>query len=210
MKRSASASQKAILDAAQRLFSAQGFEKTSVSALAQEAGVNKALIYYYFQDKKGLLSALMQRLQEQIYLGIQDIADQSQGDRKRFEEAMLPFVSDLLERMEKQTPLWRILLRQSLDEDTAPPLLEFATPFLQDPRKTEELLQAGLLDAPLDLRDFAAEFFTSLMPLLGYLVFRHAWSARFGVPLEQLRSHFLWAYERTHMAYHKNRWKEES
>ena len=40
-----------ILDAAERLFADQGFDATSVESIAAAAGVNKALIYYYFKDK---------------------------------------------------------------------------------------------------------------------------------------------------------------
>ncbi|MCP4229410.1 MAG: TetR/AcrR family transcriptional regulator [bacterium] len=43
-----------ILQTATRLFSERGFGETSVAAIAAAADVNKALIYYYFEDKQGL------------------------------------------------------------------------------------------------------------------------------------------------------------
>src|SRR4029078_8177484 len=47
-----------ILEAAERLFGAHGYEGTSVRDIAQEAGVNLAMISYYFGSKEGLLEAL--------------------------------------------------------------------------------------------------------------------------------------------------------
>lgn len=46
-----------LLMAALRLFSAQGFAKTSVRDIAQAAGANVAAIRYYFGDKAGLYRA---------------------------------------------------------------------------------------------------------------------------------------------------------
>lgn len=47
-----------LLAAGLRLFAEQGFEQTSVRALAREAGVNLAAVSYYFGDKTGLYRAL--------------------------------------------------------------------------------------------------------------------------------------------------------
>ena len=47
-----------LLAAGLKLFAEQGFEQTSVRALAREAGVNLAAVSYYFGDKTGLYKAL--------------------------------------------------------------------------------------------------------------------------------------------------------
>ena len=52
----------AILDAAERLFAAQGFAATTVKQVADDAGVNSALLYYYFTDKATLYRAVLRRL----------------------------------------------------------------------------------------------------------------------------------------------------
>ena len=51
-----------ILDAAQRLFAAQGFSGTTIKQIGGEAGVNTALLYYYFGDKERLYHAVLERL----------------------------------------------------------------------------------------------------------------------------------------------------
>lgn len=49
----------AILDAASRLFLAQGFAGTSMEAVAERAGVSKITVYAHFSDKDTLFSAMI-------------------------------------------------------------------------------------------------------------------------------------------------------
>ncbi|MBF6240067.1 TetR/AcrR family transcriptional regulator [Nocardia otitidiscaviarum] len=48
-----------ILDAAEKLFAAQGFDATPTAAIAAAAGVPKGLVFYYFPTKEAILTALM-------------------------------------------------------------------------------------------------------------------------------------------------------
>ena len=43
-----------ILEIAARLFTEQGFDKTSLEAIAREAGVSRGVIFYYFEGKRDL------------------------------------------------------------------------------------------------------------------------------------------------------------
>lgn len=51
----------ALLDAAEALFARQGFAATTIKAIGAEAGVNPALLYYYFPDKERLYHAVLER-----------------------------------------------------------------------------------------------------------------------------------------------------
>jgi TetR/AcrR family transcriptional regulator len=53
--------QLALLDAAEALFARQGFAATTIKAIGAEAGVNPALLYYYFPDKGRLYHAVLER-----------------------------------------------------------------------------------------------------------------------------------------------------
>lgn|SRR5487761_5391 len=54
-----------ILHVADRLFAERGLEGTSTEAITSAAGVNKALLFYYFKSKDALFRAVMQdHLQE--------------------------------------------------------------------------------------------------------------------------------------------------
>lgn len=52
----------AILEAALREFADEGLEGARTDAIAAAAGVNKALLYYYFKDKEALYGAVLDRV----------------------------------------------------------------------------------------------------------------------------------------------------
>lgn len=57
----------AVLDAAQHLFVSQGYHGTTMEAIAKRAGLTKAAIYFYFDDKRSLLDVLLDRVEERVY-----------------------------------------------------------------------------------------------------------------------------------------------
>ncbi len=50
-----------ILDAAEALFAARGFEGASMRAIAEAAGVAQALLHYHYKTKEGLFEAMFTR-----------------------------------------------------------------------------------------------------------------------------------------------------
>jgi TetR/AcrR family transcriptional regulator len=52
--------QQAILEAAGRIFAEVGVDGARIAAIAAAAGVNKALLYYYFQSKDALYRAVLE------------------------------------------------------------------------------------------------------------------------------------------------------
>jgi TetR/AcrR family transcriptional regulator len=58
--------EEAILRAAERLFGRHGFTSTTVHDIAKEAGINSALIFYYFESKEKLYILLVERQQERL------------------------------------------------------------------------------------------------------------------------------------------------
>jgi AcrR family transcriptional regulator len=64
--RNADRSQKEILDAALAEFAEHGLGGARMDRMAERAGVNKRLIYYYFDDKESLFLAVLERAYERI------------------------------------------------------------------------------------------------------------------------------------------------
>jgi TetR/AcrR family transcriptional regulator len=54
------ATREAILEAAERIFADEGLEGARTDAIAAAAGVNKALLYYYFRSKEELYRAVLE------------------------------------------------------------------------------------------------------------------------------------------------------
>jgi len=65
-KRDAEASKRTIITHAIALFSEKGYASASMDELASRCGLNKAMVFYYFKNKKGLYEAVMQEVLEQI------------------------------------------------------------------------------------------------------------------------------------------------
>src|SRR5579862_9122871 len=61
-------SRAAILQAAVREFADHGIAGARTDAIAKSAGVNKALLYYYFQDKDSLYGAVL----DKVFSGLRD------------------------------------------------------------------------------------------------------------------------------------------
>lgn len=61
-KAEADQTRNALLDAAERLFQAQGVSRTSLQDIAQAAGATRGAIYWHFKDKADLFNAMMERV----------------------------------------------------------------------------------------------------------------------------------------------------
>ncbi|HEX3768183.1 MAG TPA: TetR family transcriptional regulator, partial [Puia sp.] len=61
MKPSLSTKQLQLLDTAESLFSQKGFDGTSVRDIAEAAGINTAMISYYFGSKEKLMEEIFER-----------------------------------------------------------------------------------------------------------------------------------------------------
>lgn len=61
-----------ILETATRLFSTQGYGATSLSQVAKEANVSKALIFWHFESKEKLFHAALQRTLEPYLINVVD------------------------------------------------------------------------------------------------------------------------------------------
>lgn len=65
-----------LLDEAERLFAEQGFAATPVREISSAAGVNPALVHYYFGNKQELLLAVLDRTLEPLAAALAAMKDQ--------------------------------------------------------------------------------------------------------------------------------------
>lgn len=55
-----------ILDVAERLFCAKGFDNTSTNDILEEIGIARGTLYYHFKSKEDILDAMIERLTNQM------------------------------------------------------------------------------------------------------------------------------------------------
>ncbi|MGB8347358.1 MAG: TetR/AcrR family transcriptional regulator [Ktedonobacteraceae bacterium] len=65
-ERDAETARQAILDAAEQIFSENGFDGARVDAIAAASGYNKSLIFHYFGDKLGLYAEVVKRADREM------------------------------------------------------------------------------------------------------------------------------------------------
>ena len=108
-------SRTAILDAAERLFSAHGFAATTVKQIGAAANVNSALLYYYFADKETLYRAVLARL----LAGLIAAAGKAFDDARSPEAAIRSLVQAQAATLVSTPYVARLIARELVDNEAA-------------------------------------------------------------------------------------------
>lgn len=154
-----------LLDAAAVRFAGAGFAATSLRQVARDAGVTPAMVAYYFQDKSGLLEAVLVEGLERVL----DSLRQALAAGEPGGEPVLPrFVRAYLTALSRHPWMPRIVVQEVVSRDSplralfverfADPALELIAPMLRDE------MRSGRLRADLDPR-------LTLMSVIGMCVF---------------------------------------
>lgn len=77
-----------ILDVAEVLFAENGYAGTPIRRIADEAGVNPALVHYYFDNKKNLLQTVVKRSVEPLGQAIAAMKESGESSPGQFVELL--------------------------------------------------------------------------------------------------------------------------
>lgn len=83
--------QQKILFTALELFATEGYHATSTSKIARKAGVSEALIFRHFENKDGLLQAIMNIAEEKTKVVFADIVMSSEPEEVLRKALSIPF-----------------------------------------------------------------------------------------------------------------------
>ena len=83
----------AIIDAAQKLFAVHGFDGTSVRDIAHEAGINVAMISYYFGSKEKLLESLVLYRISDMQLQLESLSTEDISPIEKIEKLIQFYIS---------------------------------------------------------------------------------------------------------------------
>ena len=107
----------AIIDAAQKLFAEHGFDGTSVRDIAHEAGINVAMISYYFGSKEKLMEAIFEQKTNYTRIKVENLL---QNDALSHLEKVNILIDDYVEKFIAQQQFHRIMIREQLIEKDTP------------------------------------------------------------------------------------------
>lgn len=129
----------AILDAAETLFARQGFAATTIKAIGRDAGVNPALLYYYFPDKAKLYHAVLERRLGTVARAVEEQLQETSDPL----EALTLVLRAYARRMQEAPSIPRLLVRELADHQVAhalPIIREIAAGLF---RRICDLIEAG-------------------------------------------------------------------
>ncbi|PRC45203.1 TetR family transcriptional regulator, partial [Mycobacterium sp. ITM-2017-0098] len=87
----------ALVQAARELFARDGFDATSLDAVATRAGVSKGAVYHHFTGKSQLFRAVFAREVETMLAPVTQAYAQKADPWEAFEEGCGAFLSECLE-----------------------------------------------------------------------------------------------------------------
>lgn len=180
-----------ILEVAEELFSELGYDATSVGSISKKAGINKATIYYHFEDKKSILHSLYENLVKEM--------------RSRFSTEDKPDL-DLKSKIKKEINYLRgkkdiisILLMEAMKTNTDDnSLFQIALSDMQNHRvrfkqnKEHEIYEMFVLH----------EFFTGFIPVLNFVVLEDKYCEFFKCSKNEILDKFIDVIEMTHFKTH--------
>ena len=182
-----------ILKAAEELFSRNGFDGTSVDRIAEEATVNKALIYYYFKNKEDIIVSLFEIVQDDLteYLKKEfESNDQNISFEKKIKKE--------IEYLKGRKKIISLLLMESFKDKNADFLFKCAEIHFN----SDTMYSKKDLNNPQMKKLFISEFFTGFIPILAFITYEDEWCKYFNCKGEKLSDLFLDALLESHFTSH--------
>jgi TetR/AcrR family transcriptional regulator len=108
-----------ILDAAIREFSSSGLAGARTERIAETAGVNKALLYYYFHGKQAMYTAALETLAESVQAASMAVLDSDLSAGERFLQLVLNHFDRIHSNERFQSLMQQEMIRMHRGEDNA-------------------------------------------------------------------------------------------
>jgi AcrR family transcriptional regulator len=99
-----------MLQAAEAVFAARGYQATSMDEIASRVGVTKPMLYEYFGSKEGLLGACLTRSRQQLH--DKTLAAAAAGGEPR--EVMLRAVQAFFDFVDEHAAAWSVLQSEAM------------------------------------------------------------------------------------------------
>lgn len=197
-------SKEKILEAAEQVFAEVGFDGARVDEIAARAGVNKALIYYYFENKDAILSELFKRLMEDgrrvQTKALEDIPEVST------KEEYMQLMERNLEFAISRRNLLKIALTESMKSNSKHSgLLGRCDQIIEtELEHIKNKYESKGLDFPYSKKELAAmEFFIGIMPIFNYAVYFDVLAEYYGMSEAEVKEAFLKAFRLAHLSNHQ-------
>jgi len=196
-------SKKRILVTAARVFARKGYSGARMDEIARDAGVTKALIYYYFQGKEAILNELFAAFFREATDFLLKFVERGAFSTNAEENKKL-FEAEYESYLESNADLLKIIFTESLKEEVKiPPLFRLVDLAGNDQDERIEQMKNSVLFAEKKMQQtMVTEFFTGVIPLVAYIMLKKKWCEHFRIDEDELKRYFGSAMQDTHEQYH--------
>ncbi len=160
---------KRILRAAIREFSAHGLSGARTDAIAESAGANKALLYYYFKSKKGLYEAALEEISGRVVEDALAALDPKYSGGERLLRTALNHFDRILSQHEFQSLMHHEMVRFRRDESGSLPVI-YRTAFQPLMDKLRAAVDDGVRSGELCQRDWLQVAYSIFGPNVFYFL----------------------------------------
>jgi AcrR family transcriptional regulator len=143
---------RAILTAAEEVFAERGIRTARMEEIAHRAGVSVGTLYNHFEDREGLVSALVERGRAELAHSLESATD----DGAPFKEQLRRFVRTVFEHFESKRQFLAIILEGDAANTARP-----SEAILVLRKRGEELVKRGL--AQKALKSERSELFSAML-----------------------------------------------
>jgi AcrR family transcriptional regulator len=197
-------SKQVILDAATQVFAEKGFDGSRVDEIARRAGVNKALLYYYFESKDKILEELMVGLVEEM-VELKDQLTKDLGDtslEEYFDNIQThAFIDPVFQFVKERKHMLQIItseaLKGSRDNDVFFQMIDL---LMEDGMRRVKQMKGQVRD----YEEFiTTAFFFSLIPMLNFVNFGEKWAGHVNIDYQVVEAKFLQFFMKFYRDYFK-------
>ncbi|MFA6599225.1 MAG: TetR/AcrR family transcriptional regulator [Ignavibacteriaceae bacterium] len=160
-----------IMNAALELFANEGYHATSISKIAEKAGISKGLLYNYFESKEALIIQILDQGFAEMFAYF-DINKDGVLSKKE----LAYFIDKSVESLKVNIEFWRFYFRVSLQPEVFPllkskieaimaPMMKLLVKYFQTQGAKEPTMEAMLFGALLDGISMDYVFTPELIPI---------------------------------------------
>lgn len=181
-----------ILEVAQELFAARGFDATGIDQIARQVGITKSVIYYHYRNKEAILDALISRAFAEM-MSLKEVAGERFFHGGLSLEDYAEHTDTFKRAAERFKPVIRIMLMETLKGGGRTPLFDVWGGNCEFVRENwGQYMRPEVLEDP---RGFMQEtFFFLFLPWVGWYVFEDAWCAHYDIAPDQFRREMVHSF----------------
>jgi AcrR family transcriptional regulator len=196
-KKDPTATREKILNAATKIFARKGFDGARVEEIAQKAGVNKALIYYYFKSKEDILEEIMKQFLEESLRRKEKLLERSSP--MSTEELIQSSAERIFELYKGNEDVLRIIITEELKSKKKQwPLFQLLDMGLKDGLKQAEDVGFSIKEKDKLIR---AAFYFGFIPIAFFTLLKDEWARYYKTDKDQDRKEFIEVLKKTYMRY---------